>query len=228
MIYRRPARNFGKMTPGSLGGQSRVASPVNSRPLGAINRFPSGTFGGESRVATQVGCPHAVSQKVSPSGALGEYYIEADVPQLYPAANVGNLQGVKWNAATEVGGNEGFILDNQIASLMFIRALTNLHIDSYASGPPSDTGYVYIYWDVSVPLGTVRLDLISYTSSIIETDRLTVYNTTADGGDDMSCFIQIPRPMEFLRNGYAFLGLTSTNVGITLSFGGELWVRWAE
>ena len=56
MSIERLARNFLKMTPGSLAGDAKSATPVKSDTLGALRRIPAGTFGGESRVATPIGC----------------------------------------------------------------------------------------------------------------------------------------------------------------------------
>lgn len=56
MSQTRVVRNFIKMTPGTLAGQSRAATPARFRTLGSQNHSPDGTFAGESKVATPVGC----------------------------------------------------------------------------------------------------------------------------------------------------------------------------
>jgi len=98
----RLARNYLKMTPGSLAGGAKASTPVRSNVIGALRRAPAGTFGGESRTATPVGCNRPVARITDRTGvgpvagvahagvatAIGTAYDADAVPgrQVFPAA----------------------------------------------------------------------------------------------------------------------------------------------
>lgn len=185
-----------------------------------------GGFPGASHLARPPAPLEEPDVRPEPDADPINYYIEADPTNTYLSTNTGNFQGVILDDTTEVGGDPDVFDYDDSVSLTFVVAQTQVLIQPYTPGPPDDTGYALINWDVPVALGsvTVRVEVADATFS-----QVWFYDATNTGssGDATSCIVLLPTPFIVPEGGGVRVTFRHTGTAVTLTLSGELFVRYS-